>query len=134
MSHGPQGRVSLGKVDASVAEAVAEAMQALSTPSRVRLLARLCEAPCSVGELAVSVGLEQSLVSHQLRLLRHLGLVKRVRDGRRSVYELHDDHVAVLLAEAVHHVDHTRLADAEALAEELADPEAGSLGTEEVNG
>jgi DNA-binding transcriptional ArsR family regulator len=61
----------------------------------------------------------ESLVSHQLRLLRHLGLVRRVRDGRLSVYELHDEHVAVLLAEAVHHVDHTRLADEAAVASEL---------------
>ena len=85
-----------------------------ATPSRVRVLARLCDGACSVGVLAESVGLEQSLVSHQLRLLRHLGLVRRVRAGRLAVYELHDEHVAVLLAQAVHHVDHTRLADAAA--------------------
>jgi ArsR family transcriptional regulator, nickel/cobalt-responsive transcriptional repressor len=126
MSHGAQGRVTFAQLDTATAEAVAEAMQALATPSRVRLLARLCDGPCSVGELAASVGLEQSLVSHQLRLLRHLGLVRRVRDGRRSVYELHDEHVAVLLTEAVHHVDHTRLADAEAVAEEIAEAAAAS--------
>jgi DNA-binding transcriptional ArsR family regulator len=120
MSHGAMGRISLADVGATTAEAVAEAMQALATPSRVRLLARLCDGPCSVGELAASVGLEQSLVSHQLRLLRHLGLVRRTRDGRLSVYQLHDDHVAVLLAQAVHHVDHTRLADAAAAASEHA--------------
>jgi ArsR family transcriptional regulator, nickel/cobalt-responsive transcriptional repressor len=120
VSHGSTSRVSLADVDAVTADAVAEAMQALSTPSRVRLLARLC----SVGLLAASVGLEQSLVSHQLRLLRHLGLVRRIRDGRHSVYELHDEHVAVLLAQAVHHVDHTRLADAAAVASELADVDA----------
>jgi ArsR family transcriptional regulator, nickel/cobalt-responsive transcriptional repressor len=119
VSHGAAGRVTLRDLDPETAASVAEAMQALATPSRVRLLARLCEGPCSVGSLASSVGLEQSLVSHQLRLLRHLGLVRRVRDGRLSVYELHDDHVAVLLAEAVHHVDHTRLADEAAVASEL---------------
>lgn len=124
MSHGSSGRVSLADVDAATAESVAEAMQALATPSRVRLLARLCDGPCSVGALAASVGLEQSLVSHQLRLLRHLGLVRRVRDGRLAVYELHDDHVAVLLAQAVHHVDHTRLADAAAAAAEGVGPDA----------
>jgi DNA-binding transcriptional ArsR family regulator len=70
--------------------------------------------------LAASVELEQSLVSHQLRLLRHLGLVSRVREGRSAVYALHDEHVAVLLAQAVHHVDHTRLADAAVAASELA--------------
>lgn len=119
MSHGAAGRVEFADVDVATAEAVAEAMQALATPSRVRVLARLCDGSCSVGELALSVGLEQSLVSHQLRLLRHLGLVRRVREGRSSVYELHDEHVAVLLTQAVHHVDHTRLADAAAAAAEL---------------
>ena len=123
MSHGRTDRVSLADVDPATAESVAEAMQALATPSRVRLLARLCDGPCSVGVLAASVNLEQSLVSHQLRLLRHLGLVRRVRDGRLAVYELHDEHVAVLLAQAVHHVDHTRLADAAAAAAELAGSE-----------
>jgi len=122
VSHGSTGRVSLADLDSETAEAVAEAMQALATPSRLRLLARLCDGPCSVSGLATSVGLEQSLVSHQLRLLRHLGLVRRVRDGRLAVYELHDEHVAVLLAQAVHHVDHTRLADAAAAAAELAEP------------
>jgi DNA-binding transcriptional ArsR family regulator len=107
----------------NTAEAVAEAMQALSTPSRVRILARLCEGRCSVGALASSVGMELSSVSHQLRLLRHLGLVRRVREGRLALYELHDDHVSVLLAQAVHHVDHTRLADAAAAAAELDEPE-----------
>lgn len=125
MSHGAQGRVSLADVDVPTAEAVAEAMQALSTPSRVRLLARLCDGPCSVGVLASATGLEISLVSHQLRLLRHLGLVRRVRDGRLAVYELHDEHVAVLLAQAVHHVDHTRFADGDAVAAELSDAASG---------
>jgi ArsR family transcriptional regulator, nickel/cobalt-responsive transcriptional repressor len=120
VSHGRSGRIAFADVDSATAEAVADAMQALATPSRVRLLARLCDGPCSVGALAASVGLEQSLVSHQLRLLRHLGLVRRVREGRSSVYELHDDHVATLLAQAVHHVDHTRLEDASAVASELA--------------
>ena len=126
MSHGALGRVSLTDVDVATAEAVAEAMQALSTPSRVRLLARLCDGPSSVGLLASSTGLELSLVSHQLRLLRHVGLVRRVRNGRLAVYELHDDHVAVLLAQAVHHVDHTRFADGEAAAAELSDAAGGA--------
>ena len=84
-------------------------MQALATPSRVRILARLRESPCSVGELAVAVEMEQSAVSHQLRLLRHLELVVGERQGRRTVYALHDDHVRVLLEEAVYHVEHVRL-------------------------
>jgi DNA-binding transcriptional ArsR family regulator len=84
-------------------------MQALSTPSRVRILGRLCESPCSVGELADAVAMERSAVSHQLRLLRHLDLVTSERRGRSIVYALHDPHVGVLLAEAVYHVQHVRL-------------------------
>jgi DNA-binding transcriptional ArsR family regulator len=88
---------------------VAETMQALATPSRVRILARLREGACSVNELAEAVGMEASAVSHQLRMLRHLGLVVGERSGRRVVYALHDEHVGVLLAEAVYHVEHVRL-------------------------
>ena len=86
-------------------------MQALATTSRVRILARLREGPCSVGALAEAIGMEQSAVSHQLRLLRHLGLVIAQRDGRRMIYALHDPHVGVLLEEAVSHLEHVRLAD-----------------------
>ena len=84
-------------------------MQALSAPSRVRILGRLSEDACSVNELAQAVGMESSAVSHQLRLLRHLGLVVGERSGRQVVYALHDSHVADLLDQAVFHVEHVRL-------------------------
>jgi DNA-binding transcriptional ArsR family regulator len=83
-------------------------MQALSTPSRVRILSRLGAGPCSVGELAREVAMEQSAVSQQLRVLRHLGLVIGERRGKSVIYALHDDHVGVLLAEAVAHTEHLR--------------------------
>lgn len=81
-------------------------MQALATASRVRLLGRLREGPCSVSELTDAVGMEQPAVSHQLRILRDLGLVVGTRSGRHTVYELHDPHVSTLLEEALRHVDH----------------------------
>ncbi|MFE1500537.1 ArsR/SmtB family transcription factor, partial [Streptomyces albidoflavus] len=58
---------------------------------------------------AGAVGMEQSACSHQLRLLRNLGLVTGTREGRSVVYALHDDHVAGLLDQALHHVEHLRL-------------------------
>jgi ArsR family transcriptional regulator, nickel/cobalt-responsive transcriptional repressor len=109
VSHGVERRVHSGRLDAGVARQVAQTMQALATPSRVRILERLKEAPCSVSELAETIGMEQSAVSHQLRVLRHLDLVVGVRQGRRVVYALHDDHVGVLLAEAIFHIEHVRL-------------------------
>jgi ArsR family transcriptional regulator, nickel/cobalt-responsive transcriptional repressor len=95
--------------DRGFAQAAAESVQALATPSRLRILARLHAGPASVNEIAASVAMENSAVSHQLRLLRHLGLVVGRRTGRQVVYELHDDHVAELLEQVVSHVEHVRL-------------------------
>ena len=109
MGHGVQGGSSPAPIDADTAADVATAMQALGAPSRVRSLGRLRGGPWSVGELAREVGMSQPAVSQQLRVLRHLGLVVGVRRGRHVVYELHDDHVAALVDEAVFHVEHLRL-------------------------
>src|SRR5213076_602856 len=84
-------------------------MQALATTSRVRILGRLRAGALSVNELADAVGMEPSAVSHQLRLLRHLGFVTGRREGRSVVYDLYDDHVAHLLDEAISHVEHVQL-------------------------
>ncbi len=100
---------SLALLAPDLARSVAETMQALAAPSRVRILSRLGVASCSVGDLARDVGMEQSAVSQQLRVLRHLGLVVGARDGRRVIYALHDDHVRALLSEAVSHTEHLRL-------------------------
>ncbi len=117
MAHGIQGRAHVGTLDSEVAREVAQTMQALATPSRVRILGRLRESACSVGKLADAVGMEQSAVSHQLRILRHLGLVIGERRGRTVVYALHDSHVADLLDQAVYHIEHLRLAYAERIEE-----------------
>lgn len=113
MGHGVDGHVSRSSLDAATVQQVAETMQALATPSRLRILGRLREGPCSVNELAEAVEMESSAVSHQLRVLRHLGLVVNERRGRHVVYALHDSHVGVLLDEAVFHVEHLRLGYAE---------------------
>ena len=116
MAHGgPQRQPD--ELDETFARVVADTMQALATPSRLHILGRLHAGPCSVSDLAGHVGMESSAVSHQLRLLRHLGLVSGQREGRSVVYELHDDHVGQLLHEAVAHVEHLQLARTRAPAE-----------------
>src|SRR3954465_2499053 len=97
MTHGVQGQAHRAELDPQTAREVAETMQALATPSRLRLLGRLRNGACSVGELAREIGMEQSAVSHQLRVLRHLRLVVGERDGRGMVYDLHYPHVPVRL-------------------------------------
>jgi DNA-binding transcriptional ArsR family regulator len=109
MAHGDHPDVRRVLVDDTFARAAADSIQALSAPSRLRILARLYAGPASVNDLAAAVAMEGSAVSHQLRTLRHLGLVTGRREGRQVVYELHDDHVADLLEQVVSHVDHVRL-------------------------
>lgn len=100
--------VDLRDLNPGQLQAVADTMQALATPSRLRILSRLHASPCAVGELATDVSMEASAVSHQLRILRHLGLVVGHREGRQVVYDLHDDHVGELLEQAVSHAEHVR--------------------------
>lgn len=95
-------------LNSELTQAVAETMHALSTPSRLRILGQLHAGPSPVNELASAVGMEPSAVSHQLRVLRHLGLVVGRREGRQVVYDLHDDHVGELLEQAIGHVEHLR--------------------------
>jgi DNA-binding transcriptional ArsR family regulator len=107
MAHGDTQRAP-SDLDADFARAVADTMQALATPSRLLILGRLHAGPCSVNELADAASMEPSAVSHQLRLLRHLGLVVGRRQGRQVIYDLHDDHVGELLEQAIGHVEHLR--------------------------
>ena len=108
MGHEQGANHEPARLDPETARQVAEVMQVLATPSRVLIVGRLRDSPCAVGELAAAVDMEQSAVSHQLRLLRQLGLVVGERRGRNVVYTLHDSHVGVLLEEAVYHVEHLR--------------------------
>ncbi|UQE74019.1 metalloregulator ArsR/SmtB family transcription factor [Gordonia sp. PP30] len=104
-----------GALDAATAERVATTLQALATPSRLRILSQLRGQAMAVGDLAAAVQMEPSAVSHQLRLLRNLGLVTGVREGRSIVYSLYDNHVAQLLDEAVYHSEHLRMGLADRL-------------------
>ena len=113
MGHRREGHDSSAALDARTAKLVARTMQALATPSRLLILARLREGPATVGDLSEEVGMEQSAVSHQLRLLRDTGLVEGDRQGRSIVYRLFDDHVAELLDQALFHSEHLRLAGVE---------------------
>jgi ArsR family transcriptional regulator len=88
--------------------ALAELFGALADPTRLRLVAELAGGECSVSRLAAAVDLSQSAISHQLRLLRHLGLVRTRRDGRLVYYALDDDHVLALYRQGLDHVLHGR--------------------------
>lgn len=96
---------SAAPLDAALAGRLADTMFALSTPSRVLILGCLLAGPRSVSDITQALGMEQSAVSHQLRVLREHRLVRAERAGRKRLYALYDEHVSVLLEAGLRHVD-----------------------------
>ena len=91
----------------STVERLAETFKALGDPTRVRMLSALSRAELCVCDLATLLGATESAISHQLRLLRSLRVVRARRDGRMVFYRLDDDHIVRLLAQGRAHVEET---------------------------
>ena len=83
---------------------LAETFRTLGDPTRVRMLDALSLSELCVCDLATLIGLSESAVSHQLRLLRNLRLVKARREGRMVFYSLDDRHIITLFRQALRHV------------------------------
>jgi DNA-binding transcriptional ArsR family regulator len=93
-------------VDAPTAERLAQTFRALADPTRVRILSALAETELCVGDLATVLGMSISAVSHQLRLLRELRVVRKRRDGKHVYYALDDEHIRDLFQRGLEHVQH----------------------------
>ncbi|MEE8209658.1 MAG: metalloregulator ArsR/SmtB family transcription factor [bacterium] len=93
-------------IDEATTLGLAEIFRALGDPTRVRILHSLAASELCVCDLAAILGMSQSAVSHQLRLLRSLRLVRHRREGRMVYYALDDDHIEKLLAQGLDHVAH----------------------------
>jgi DNA-binding transcriptional ArsR family regulator len=91
-------------LDDASATALAETFKVLGDPTRVRILDALSRTEVPVCDLADELGLTQSAVSHQLRLLRSMRLVRARRDGRHIYYALDDDHILKLFKQGLEHV------------------------------
>ena len=85
---------------------LAEIFKALGDQTRIKILHALFQNELCVCDLAEVIGLTQSAVSHQLRLLHNLRLVKRRKEGKQVFYSLHDDHVMNLFAQGLTHIRH----------------------------
>jgi len=83
---------------------LAETFRTLGDPTRVRMLDALSQSELCVCDLATLIGLSESAVSHQLRLLRNLRLVKARREGRMVFYALDDRHIITLFRQGLKHV------------------------------
>jgi ArsR family transcriptional regulator len=85
---------------------IAELFNVLGDASRVKIIAALLDGPMNVGALAETVGITESGVSHHMRVLRQLRLVRPRKDGRSVFYSLEDQHVTDLFLRVMEHVQH----------------------------
>jgi ArsR family transcriptional regulator, lead/cadmium/zinc/bismuth-responsive transcriptional repressor len=94
----------MSQLDAQAVDGLTEIFRVLGDPTRVRILDALSRSELCVGDLAGRLGLTESAVSHQLRLLRNTRIVRARRDGRMIFYALDDRHVLTLFRQGLRHV------------------------------
>jgi ArsR family transcriptional regulator len=85
---------------------LADLFSALSDPTRLRIISVLLAGELNVGDIAAQLEMSESAVSHQLRGLRYMRLVRSRKNGRQVFYSLDDDHVAKLYRMGLDHVEH----------------------------
>ena len=84
--------------------ALAELFKALGDSTRIRILDVLTDGELCVQDIADSLGMTQSAISHQLRILKQAALVKCRRDGKSILYSLADSHVETIMRQGMEHV------------------------------
>ena len=89
----------------SKAQQMAEFFGTLADPHRLRLLSALAKQELCVCDLAAAVKMSESAVSHQLRILRNMRLVKYRRVGRNVFYAMKDNHITNIYREVAEHLD-----------------------------
>jgi len=94
-------------IDGLTATHVAQLFKALSDPSRVRIISALSHTELCVHDLAATLDMSQSAVSHQLRSLREMRLVRYRKQGRKVYYQLDDQHIFELFRGGLEHVEHS---------------------------
>ena len=100
------GQARQALLDERAASQLAAIFNALADPTRVRLVSVLARTELCVGDLAATLGMTQSAVSHQLRLMREMRLVKCRKEGRLVYYALDDEHIHDLFRRGLEHVEH----------------------------
>jgi len=99
-------RLNQQLITSPTANRLAEIFKALSDPNRLRLISLLLDNEVCVHTLEATLGMSQSAISHQLRTLRQLNLVRFRKEGRHVYYALDDDHVRGLFKQGLLHVEH----------------------------
>jgi len=86
---------------------LAETFKALSDPTRIKIINALKREELCVCDLAALLDMGQSAISHQLRILRNLRLVKFRKEGKSVYYSLDDQHIVTMFEQCLDHIDHT---------------------------
>lgn len=84
---------------------LAELFRTFGDTTRIKLLYALMDGSKCVGDLTVAAGATQSAVSHQLRILKQMDLVRCRKDGKQMIYSLADDHVHEIIQMGMEHVE-----------------------------
>lgn len=84
---------------------MAELFKAFADSTRIKILYLLFEEEHCVGDITLDVGVSQSAISHQLKLLKQMKLVKSRREGKTIYYALADDHVKTIINMAKEHLE-----------------------------
>ena len=90
--------------DRDTLEQIAELFKGFCDPTRVQILSLLVGQELCVNDIAQAVELSQSAISHQLRILKQMHLIKYRREGKNILYSLADDHVLTILQMGLEHV------------------------------
>lgn len=90
---------------ADVVERLADVFKVFGDPTRIKILWALFDHEICVFDLAEKIGMSQSAISHQLRVLKQARLVKSRRDGKNTFYALDDDHVKRIIEQVMIHID-----------------------------
>lgn len=85
---------------------LADVFKALGDPTRVRIIYALLQGELCVHDISVVLDMGQSAVSHQLRYLRNLRVVKRRKVGKTVFYSLDDDHIEQIFVQTMQHLTH----------------------------
>ncbi len=87
------------------ARGIARFFQVLADPTRVRMVKALADSEWCVSDLTQALGMDQPAVSHQLKYLRELGLVRWTKSGRHVYYTLSDTHLRDILMSSIAHLE-----------------------------
>lgn len=87
---------------------IAQTFKVLGDPTRTKIIFALSKKELCVCDIANLLGISQSAVSHQLRVLRNMDLVKFRKDGKIAYYSLNDDHIRNLFDEGLRHAEEKR--------------------------